>query len=163
MARLVAPKVLVQASNVINLAALGVFHSDLAAAINADDPAQSSTEVPSPVRCFKIKLNLSVQNTESSTAGQGEPIAMGIYKKEYSMLNTESILNWLTDQQFRRQCIWFTRGLFGVDSTPYRSLRTIKIPKRLQTLNEGDKYIFAYATGGGTSSVCLTSVVNAYK
>jgi len=123
----------------------------------------SLVEVLAPCKIFKIKMNLSSLNT-TSTGARFDPTLMGVYKKEYSMTDTETPLGWLTSQQFRRNCVWFTRGLFsGEDSLAMRGRFTIKIPKRMQTFNNLDKLIFMYLNPTAISSYCLTTVINAYK
>lgn len=160
----IAPKVLVGNANVINLAALTDSHAVLMAAVNVDEPAMAFTEVLAPCKIFKIKMNLSIVNTESSAAGYSEPVVAFVYKKEYSMTDVEPPLGWLTTQQLRRNTLWFTRGLFGaVSSMTMRNKFTIKIPKRMQSFNLGDKIIFGINGTGGVISYCLTSVTNAYK
>jgi len=160
----VAPRVCVLPTADAFIPALTEQGNVVVAAVGTDVTTLNAVDCTAPFKAFKVKMNLSVTAYNSSDIDRASPIEMGIYKKSYKMSDTEAISQWQTDQQFRRVCIWYTRGIFASEfSMSERRRFSIKIPKRMQTFNIGDKLIFRIKTGTGAGAFCLTTVTNCYK
>ncbi len=160
----VAPRVCVLPTADANVPALSEQGAVVVAAVGTDVGTLGAVDCTAPFKAFKVKVNLSVTGYNSSDIDRAAPFEMGIYKKTYKMSDVENINQWQTDQQFRRACIWYTRGIFASEfSMSERRRFSIKIPKHMRTFNIGDKLIFKFKTGSGQGAYCFTSVVNCYK